>query len=155
MFNVLGEVVAKQKLSVSESTDLCHLRTGPDLSTDKILTYSFLVQALPTLLKLSTLMANKKHEWQLMRQLPVEIELDKGFQFHSIFACPVSRDQSTAENPPMLLPCGHVLCKHSIQKLAKGHNRTFKCPYCPSETTISLCRQIQLWSPNLLLSAFS
>lgn len=126
------------------STDLCHLRTGPDLSSDKILIYSFLVQALPTLLKLSALMANKKHEWQLMRQLPVEIELDKGFQFHSIFACPVSRDQSTAENPPMLLPCGHVLCKHSIQKLAKGHNRTFKCPYCPSETTISLCRQIQL-----------
>ena len=33
------------------------------------------------------------------------------FVFHSIFACPVSKDQSTRDNPPMLLPCGHVLCR--------------------------------------------
>jgi hypothetical protein len=66
-------------------------------------------QALPMLLKLASVMVNKKHEWHAMRQLPVEIELNKAFQFHSVFACPVSRDQSTAENPPMLLPCGHVL----------------------------------------------
>ncbi|CAM6088149.1 unnamed protein product [Calypogeia fissa] len=99
-------------------------------------------QALPTLLKLATVMANKKNEWQNMKQLPVEIELDKEYQFHSIFACPVSRDQSTAENPPMLMPCGHVLCKQSITKLAKGSFRTFKCPYCPSETTSAQCRQI-------------
>jgi hypothetical protein len=99
-------------------------------------------QALPMLLKLASVMVNKKHEWHAMRQLPVEIELNKAFQFHSVFACPVSRDQSTAENPPMLLPCGHVLCKHSIHKLVKGNNRTFKCPYCPSETTVAFCRQI-------------
>lgn len=99
-------------------------------------------QALPTLLKLASVMANKKNEWQNMKQLPVEIELDKEFQFHSIFACPVSRDQSTAENPPMLMPCGHVLCKQSIAKLVKGSFRTFKCPYCPSETTSAQCRQI-------------
>ena len=35
------------------------------------------------------------------------------FVFHSIFACPVSKDQSTDTNPPMLLPCGHVLCQVS------------------------------------------
>ncbi|KAL3680446.1 hypothetical protein R1sor_023402 [Riccia sorocarpa] len=99
-------------------------------------------QALPTLVKLATIMANKKQEWHNMKQLPVEIELSKEFQFHSIFACPVSKDPSTADNPPMLMPCGHVLCKQSIQKLAKGNFRTFKCPYCPSETTVALCRQI-------------
>ncbi|EFJ24324.1 hypothetical protein SELMODRAFT_79692 [Selaginella moellendorffii] len=99
-------------------------------------------QALPTLLKLSSVMSNKKGEWQAMKQLPVEIELDKEFQFHSIFACPVSRDQSSAENPPMLLPCGHVLCKQSIVKLAKGNTRPFKCPYCPMEASSSHCRQI-------------
>ncbi|KAJ7532094.1 hypothetical protein O6H91_14G073100 [Diphasiastrum complanatum] len=99
-------------------------------------------QALPTLLKLATVMANKRSEWQALKQLPVEIELDKEFQFHSIFACPVSRDQSTAENPPMLMPCGHVLCKQSILKLAKGSTRLFKCPYCPLEATVAQCRQI-------------
>ncbi len=31
--------------------------------------------------------------------------------FYSIFACPVSKEQSSEENPPMMLPCGHVLCK--------------------------------------------
>lgn len=101
-------------------------------------------QALPTLLKLATVMANKKQEWLAMKQLPVEIELDNEFQFHSIFACPVSKEQSTADNPPMLMPCGHVLCKQSIHKLAKGNTRIFKCPYCPLETTQVQCRQIYL-----------
>lgn len=97
-------------------------------------------QALPTLLKMATVLASKKQEWQLLKQLPVEIELSKEFQFHSIFACPVSKDQSTAENPPMLMPCCHVLCKQSLQKLAK--NRSFKCPYCPAEVTMNQCKPI-------------
>ncbi|GLJ30184.1 hypothetical protein SUGI_0597000 [Cryptomeria japonica] len=99
-------------------------------------------QALPTLLKLANVMALKRQEWHNMKQLPVEIELDREFQFHSIFACPVSRDQSTDDNPPMLMQCGHVLCKQSIAKLSKGNSRTFKCPYCPNETTVANCKQL-------------
>lgn len=97
-------------------------------------------QALPTLLKMATVLTSKKQEWQLLKQLPVEIELGREFQFHSIFACPVSKDQSTAENPPMLMPCGHVLCKQSLQKLAKS--RSFKCPYCPTELNMNQCKPI-------------
>ncbi len=56
-------------------------------------------------------------------QLPVEIELGPDFVFRSIFACPVSRDSSAPDNPPMLLPCGHVLCEQSVQRLAKQRSR--------------------------------
>ncbi|KAL2623901.1 hypothetical protein R1flu_008146 [Riccia fluitans] len=127
---------------VTEFTRECCSRLEQAYESPLHVVISAGAQALPTLVKLATIMANKKHEWQEMKQLPVEIELSEEFQFHSIFACPVSKDPSTTDNPPMLMPCGHVLCKQSIQKLAKGNFRTFKCPYCPSETTVALCRQI-------------
>ncbi|EIE20259.1 hypothetical protein COCSUDRAFT_37929 [Coccomyxa subellipsoidea C-169] len=98
--------------------------------------------ALPTLLKLATVMAGQNQDFQTCTQLPVELELGSEFVFHSVFACPVSREQSTAENPPMLLPCGHVLCKQSLQKIAKSPARAFKCPYCPVEATMNSCRAI-------------
>ncbi|KAK7302624.1 hypothetical protein RJT34_13516 [Clitoria ternatea] len=87
-----------------------------------------------------------KQEWQEMKHLPVPVELSKEFQFHSIFVCPVRRDQGTGENPPTLLPCLHVLSKQAIMKLSKNSTRTFKCPYCPSEATVAYYRQLYfLW----------
>ncbi|KAI9176280.1 hypothetical protein LWI28_000724 [Acer negundo] len=100
------------------------------------------VEGLPTLLKLANVMAAKKQEWQAMKQLPVPLELGREFQFHSIFVCPVSRDQGSEENPPMLMPCLHVLCKQSIMKLSKNNSRAFKCPYCPAEASVAQCRQL-------------
>lgn len=100
--------------------------------------------ALPRLLKLVAVMGSKSQDWNGMTQLPVEIELPDELTFHSIFACPVARDQCTPENPPMVLPCGLVLSKHSIMKLAKGNSRSFKCPYCPQEVSVSHCRPIHL-----------
>ncbi|XP_058073961.1 protein RMD5 homolog [Magnolia sinica] len=100
------------------------------------------VQGLPTLLKLANVMATKKQEWLAMKQLPVPVDLGPEFQFHSIFVCPISRDQGSEENPPMLMPCGHVLCKQSIVKLSKSSTRMFKCPYCPNEATITQCKQL-------------
>ncbi|KAK4774006.1 hypothetical protein SAY87_029025 [Trapa incisa] len=49
-------------------------------------------QALPTLLKFINGMLGKKQDWHSLKQLPVPVELDDKFQFHSIFICPVSKE---------------------------------------------------------------
>ena len=88
--------------------------------------------ALPTLQKLQTIMQQKRTEWTTQNELPVEIPLPPAYQFHSIFVCPVSKEQTTDENPPMMMPCGHVVAQESLQRLSKGSR--FKCPYCPGES---------------------
>jgi E3 ubiquitin-protein transferase RMND5 len=99
-------------------------------------------EGLPTLLKLVAVMQVKKQEWQEMKQLPVPLDLPKEYQFHSVFICPVLREQVSEKNPPMLMACGHVLSKQSILKLSKNSTRAFKCPYCPQEGTVAQCRQL-------------
>jgi hypothetical protein len=53
-------------------------------------------------------------DWTKLEQLPVEIELPSEFTFHTTFRCPVSKEATTADNPPMLLPCGHVISRRSL-----------------------------------------
>jgi E3 ubiquitin-protein transferase RMND5 len=99
-------------------------------------------EGLPTLLKLAAVMQVKKQEWQEVKQLPVPLDLPREYQYHSVFVCPVLREQGSEENPPMLMPCGHVLSRQSILKLSKNSTRAFKCPYCPHEGTVGQCRQL-------------
>ncbi|CAI9110541.1 OLC1v1010590C1 [Oldenlandia corymbosa var. corymbosa] len=131
-----------EKLSEELARHFCHL-IGQSYESPLSVTVAAGVQGLPTLLKLMNVMTGKKQEWQTMKQLPVPVDLGREFQFHSIFVCPVSRDQASEENPPMLMSCGHVLCKQSITKLSKNNStRPFKCPYCPSEVEVGQCKQL-------------
>ena len=66
------------------------------------------VTALPTLMKFGTVMKGKKGT---LDEIPAEIDLGRDRIFHSIFSCPVSREQTSSTNPPMLLVCGHVIAK--------------------------------------------
>ncbi|GAB2283033.1 hypothetical protein Dimus_017564 [Dionaea muscipula] len=129
------------KLSEELIRQFCNL-LGQSFESPLSVTVAAGAQGLPTLLKLMNVMTGKKQEWQSMKQLPVPIDLDREFQFHTVFVCPVSRDQATEENPAMLMSCGHVLCKHSIHKLSKNSGKSFKCPYCPSEIDASRCKQL-------------
>jgi len=90
--------------------------------------------SLPVLVKMATVMDRSGQPYDSCEQLPTDIHISPEFIFHSTFACPVSKEQATAENPPKLLPCGHVLCEQSITKIAdRSRTRVFKCPYCPME----------------------
>jgi hypothetical protein len=88
--------------------------------------------ALPYLLKMQSIMKEKRTEWTTQNELPVEIPLPTPYHFHSIFVCPVSKEQTTDANPPVMMPCGHVIAQESLDKLSKGAR--FKCPYCPNES---------------------
>ncbi|OKL59402.1 hypothetical protein UA08_05339 [Talaromyces atroroseus] len=96
--------------------------------------------ALPTLQKLQTIMKAKRTEWTTQDELPVEIPLPRSYLFHSIFVCPVSKEQTTDQNPPMMMPCGHVIAQESLQRISKGNK--FKCPYCPSESHPKNARKV-------------
>jgi len=93
------------------------------------------VKALPSLLKFASVMQGRIGEWGSKTALPVEIDLGPERRYHSVFVCPVSREQASADNPPMMMQCGHVLCEHSLKKVSRGAAR-FKCPYCPVEVSV-------------------
>jgi len=74
----------------------------------------------------------------------IELPIENIPLYHSIFACPVTRRACSDNNPPMLLPCGHVISQLSMDSLLSTRNtnilnRTvrFKCPTCPSLQTVS------------------
>ena len=70
------------------------------------------------------------------REMATEVNLGPDFTFHNIFMCPVSKETSGLGNNPMLLKCGHVISKHSLNKMTRGNTQQiFKCPTCPMEMT--------------------
>lgn len=92
--------------------------------------------ALPILSRFNQLIQKTRTEWSQSDELPVEVPLEDKYKFHSVFTCPISKEQTTESNPPMMLSCGHVLANDSLSKLSKGGGRV-KCPYCPTESQSS------------------
>ncbi|XP_076164727.1 required for meiotic nuclear division 5 protein souji isoform X1 [Ptiloglossa arizonensis] len=95
--------------------------------------------ALPTLLNIKQVMQQRQVTgvWNGKDELPIEIDLGKQSRYHSVFACPILRQQSTENNPPMKLVCGHVISRDALNKLTNANKHRFffrlKCPYCPVE----------------------
>jgi len=91
--------------------------------------------ALARIEKGKKVMRERRSEWSQSDELPIEIPLLPENRYHSIFACLVSKEQSTEHNPPMMMTCGHVISKDSLQKLNKAGG-SVKCPYCPTESQL-------------------
>ncbi len=98
--------------------------------------------ALPALLNIKQVMQQRQvgSVWSAKDELPIEIDLGPGCRYHSLFACPILRHQTTDTNPPVRLGCGHVISRDALTKLASSHK--LKCPYCPVESNPADARQI-------------
>lgn len=98
--------------------------------------------ALPALLNIKQVMQQRQVTgiWNGKDELPIEIDLGQDSRYHSVFACPILRQQSTDSNPPMRLVCGHVISRDALNKLSNGTK--LKCPYCPVEQNPSDARLI-------------
>jgi hypothetical protein len=139
--SLFSPTVAWDEACTSFSREFCAL-LGLSPSSPLYVACTAGAMALPVLSKVKSIMRHKRTEWTTQEELPVEIPLPPAFRFHSIFVCPVSKEQATDKNPPVMLPCGHVLCKDSVKNVSKGNR--FKCPYCPAESVPREARQVYL-----------
>lgn len=99
--------------------------------------------ALPALLNIKQVMNQRQVTgiWNGRDELPIEIDLGNENRYHSTFACPILRQQSSENNPPMRLVCGHVISRDALNKLCNNGNK-MKCPYCPMEQSPTDARLI-------------
>ena len=81
--------------------------------------------AIPKLSKALALIRDKRMEWTQKGELPIEIPVPEECKnFHSVFICPVLKVQTSKENPPMCLGCGHVICKEALAKLSRSNSNS-------------------------------
>uniref|UniRef100_A0A8C4R9L0 Required for meiotic nuclear division 5 homolog B n=1 Tax=Eptatretus burgeri TaxID=7764 RepID=A0A8C4R9L0_EPTBU len=81
--------------------------------------------ALPSLINIKAVIEQRQCTgvWNQKDELPIEIEVDlgRGCWYHSVFACPILRQQTTDSNPPMRLVCGHIISRDALNKLVNGN----------------------------------
>jgi len=105
--------------------------------------------SIPPLIKIDTILKVKKNiDWSANSELPVEIPLLDSQRYHTVFTCPVSKEQvdcNGKDNYPTMLLCGHIISKESLLGLCKGNNiykHKFKCPYCPTESIEAQAKRV-------------
>lgn len=131
-----------EKLSWMFSAEFCSL-LGLTPESPVYLSILAGTLALPVLAKMDSVMRTRRAEWTSQNELPTEIDLPESLIFHRIFVCPVSREQTTENNPPKLLPCGHVIAQLSLESMKKDAvTGKFKCPYCPMTSSYTDTRRV-------------
>lgn len=110
--------------------DACSIM-GMSLDSPLMASFTAGCTALPALIAIKSVIEQRQCSGVLSNkdELPIDIDLDPSQRYHSIFACPILRQQTTENNPPMRLTCGHVISRDALNKLIAGSK--VKCPYCP------------------------
>uniref|UniRef100_A0A3B4AE98 Uncharacterized protein n=1 Tax=Periophthalmus magnuspinnatus TaxID=409849 RepID=A0A3B4AE98_9GOBI len=136
-------------LEPNQWAEICNIFTRDacallGLSVESPLSVSFAsgCMALPVLMNIKQVIEQRQCSgvWTHKDELPIEIDLGKKCWYHSVFACPILRQQTSESNPPMKLICGHVISRDALNKLTNAGK--LKCPYCPMEQNPSHAKQI-------------
>ena len=61
--------------------------------------------------KARKVMKERLGEVRTWEELPMELPLPPTRRYHSVFCCPVSKEQASENNPPKMLSCGHVIAQ--------------------------------------------
>lgn len=77
-------------------------------------------KALPDLVKMERLRQGSVSALNSEGTLPGLLELGPEFAIRSTFNCPVDKTQANAGNPPVALPCGHLIGKVSSIIIIQG-----------------------------------
>ncbi|MGH0141101.1 UNVERIFIED_CONTAM: hypothetical protein FKN15_072544 [Acipenser sinensis] len=136
-------------LETNQWTEICSIFTRDacallGLSVESPLSVSFAsgCMALPVLMNIKQVIEQRQCTgvWTHKDELPIEVDLGKKCWYHSVFACPILRQQTSETNPPMKLLCGHVISRDALNKLMSAGK--LKCPYCPMEQNPSDAKRI-------------
>jgi len=95
--------------------------------------------ALPDIILTKQIMQKSGQE-----KVPVDVELSEEFSFHSVFVCPVLKQQVSENIHPYKLVCGHVISRIALAKLVKPGLRVskLKCPSCRHDQNPAKARQV-------------
>lgn len=132
---------AFDEVSLSFTRDFCSL-LGLSAESPLYVAVTAGAISLPRLIKYRGYLRDKKTEWTSENELAFETPLPSSMIYHPIFVCPVSKEQTTEANPPIMLSCGHVISRESLYNIAKGAR--YKCPYCPEEGHVNDTLRIYL-----------
>ncbi|XP_076806272.1 E3 ubiquitin-protein ligase RMND5A-like [Clavelina lepadiformis] len=124
------------------SQEACKLM-GMSIDSPLMVSFSSGCQALPALIAIKSVIEQRQISGLLSSndELPIDIDaLEGSQQYHSVFACPILRQQTTLKNPPLRLVCGHVISRDALNKLVSGSK--VKCPYCPVEQSPNDAREV-------------
>ena len=133
--NTIASTYTEQKWEIAAHTfqhDAYLLENFP-VSCPLTLTIGAGCYTIPCLVKMKIVIQQQEKYDVLSKydELPINIDLVPTLRFHSVFACPILRQQALdIGSQPIRMICGHLIGYESMRKIISSHGQV-KCPYCP------------------------